>query len=294
MNNTQTQISESNISAAWLSLLHKLINGAYIKPRNIPCFELTNVQINVRNPLHNLIEHPHRNLSYRFAVAEWLWIYFGLNDLKTIERYNPRMKEFSDDGVILSGAYGPHISLQWFRIINKFIEDRETRQAVISIYDNTKVKENTKDIPCTLSIQFLCRKNCLKTIVNMRSSDAWLGLPYDFFSFSMLANLMSHELKMDLGDITFNLGSSHLYESNLIQAKKVINSYSDLKCIRSPKFDSYLPHCLIYFLKKENKAHNMFKADEPWAPWISYSEVLKADTNFKALELLKELERRCL
>ena len=47
---------------------------------------------------------------------------------------------------------------------------------------------SSKDIPCTLSLQFFLREASdqlwLHTIATMRSNDAWLGVPYDTFNFN--------------------------------------------------------------------------------------------------------------
>jgi thymidylate synthase len=55
----------------------------------------------------------------------------------------------------------------------------------------------------------------------MRSSDAWLGLPYDIFNFSMITAkvaCMYNKLQADkirLGDLYLTMASSHLYEQNI-------------------------------------------------------------------------------
>jgi hypothetical protein len=69
----------------------------------------------------------------------------------------------------------------------------------------------------------------------MRSSDVWLGLPYDFFTFSQLTNSLSHYLDFPVGSMTMNFGSSHLYVSDEPKAKKVIaEDNSDF--LSSPEF----------------------------------------------------------
>jgi thymidylate synthase len=51
----------------------------------------------------------------------------------------------------------------------------------------------------------------------MRSSDIWLGLPYDMFNFSMITGYIGLILRqkmcreVSMGWVTINVGSSHLY-----------------------------------------------------------------------------------
>mgnify|MGYP003118245658 FL=1 len=89
----------------------------------------------------------------------------------------------------------------------------------------------SKDVPCTLSMQFFLRKASdelfLHCITNMRSNDIWLGTPYDSFNFSAISFyialfLNKAGIKCKLGKLTINAGSRHLYEENLVKAKEVV------------------------------------------------------------------------
>ena len=69
----------------------------------------------------------------------------------------------------------------------------------------------------------------------MRSSDIWLGLPYDVFNFSMLGWLMlgcynswllDHEPDCQFvlpGELHLTAVSSHLYDTNLEAARLILN-----------------------------------------------------------------------
>ena len=50
-----------------------------------------------------------------------------------------------------------------------------------------------KDIPCTVSLQFLIRENKLHLFVNMRSNDVFLGLPHDIFCFTMIQEIIANQ-----------------------------------------------------------------------------------------------------
>jgi thymidylate synthase len=66
----------------------------------------------------------------------------------------------------------------------------------------------------------------------MRSSDVWLGVPYDVFNFSMLAHLvcglLNEHRKFDNavkpGQLFLTAASSHLYETNWADAKLCLAS----------------------------------------------------------------------
>ena len=92
--------------------------------------------------------------------------------------------------------------------------DPNTRQAVIHIKDASN--EQTKDLPCTLTLQFLIRGGKLNLIANMRSNDIWLGFPYDAFSFTCLQMKMAMELGVEVGFYIHMAGSMHLYKRNFV------------------------------------------------------------------------------
>jgi thymidylate synthase len=76
----------------------------------------------------------------------------------------------------------------------------------------------------------------------MRSSDAWLGLPYDFFTFSMLSLDLAADLGAMTGSLQMNLGSSHLYEEHYMQAEAVVLSDQKSESLRVPPFnDTVVP-----------------------------------------------------
>ena len=257
-----------------------------VSPRGQETREIIDLHLTVTDPYQNILVHPVRSPSYRFMVAEWLWIWFGREDVASISRYNSRIKEFSDNGITFQGAYGPRIGVfshrtisPWCHVVDRLVSDPDTRQAVLPIFREKDLTGGyTRDVPCTISIQFLYRNGQLETVVNMRSSDVWLGLVYDFFNFSMLANVMAANFGWQLGPLHMNLGSSHLYRTNFDKAAEVIKTY-EVKTLRSPQLHSGPPYQLQSTLLGEDPTPMP-------QPWRNYGFVLKAPTNDAALELL--------
>ena len=279
-------ISTGAVNEVWDELLYDLLGQKpNVSPRGMAVREYQNVHILMHSPRSNILIHPMRRPSYRFMLAEFLWIWFGHNDVKTISRYNSHISQFSDNGIDFNGSYGVPVTQQWRRVLSLLLKDPDTRQAVIQIYKTPAGP--TKDVPCTLSLQFLIRDNSLQLIVNMRSSDVWLGLPYDIFNFTMLQNVMAAQLRLRIGEFALNLGSSHLYERNVSAANKVIEAGPSTS-LRSPAFRERPPLWLDSVL--QNKITKAFNASllNMSSPWYHYSNVLRATTNAYALTYLKD------
>jgi thymidylate synthase len=163
---------------------------------------------------------PERKLNYRFMTAEAHWILTGDNKVSSIEPYNKHIAQFSDDGLTFFGAYGPKIMGQMPYVVEKLMSDPMTRQAGLTIWRESPPE--TKDYPCTISMFFSLRNWRLNNHVFMRSSDQWLGIPYDIFNFSCVGymvcaylNSMNNEdTEIKPGALYITAASSHLYEQN--------------------------------------------------------------------------------
>lgn len=207
-----------NATEAWLALLGDVsLNGKISHPRGMKIREIINnsVAIDMRHPV---VLTKERRLSYKFMAAEAWWILSGRSDVESIGRHCKAIRRFSDDGIGFFGAYGPKISSQMEHVVEALKSDRDTRQAVLTIWRESPPP--TKDVPCTVSVQWLIRDGLLHCIDTMRSNDVWLGFPYDVFNFSMLSwhvleALRDEGIEVDLGTLHLNAGSHHIYEPNL-------------------------------------------------------------------------------
>jgi thymidylate synthase len=265
-----------DFAAAWFDLLQRLYNhGKPVSPRGYETHELIGVQVRVDDMTKNILVHPARNLSYRFMVAEWLWVSAGRSDVDTVARYNSKMRDFSDDGMTFAGAYGPRIVPQIPWALEQLAKPG-SRQAVIQVWMPTPMP--SRDVPCTLSWQLLARDGALHAVVTMRSSDVWLGLAYDFFNFSMLTMGVAGELGLTPDSMVYSLGSSHLYDRDREKALAVLRDPASLRCVNSPRLPGLAPAAEILNLDSSLIA-----------PWAAYRNALLASTNADALLQLEAL-----
>ena len=202
---------------SWLTTLKKVMrDGAQSSPRGMMIRELL-AHTSVADMRHPLIGIKDRRLFTRFAFREAAWILLGRDDLSYLGEVSPKYRDYSDDGVSLAGAYGPRILPQIPYVVRALLQDRDSRRAALSIWTPSPAK--SKDIPCTVSMQWLIRDNRLHCIANMRSSDTWLGWPYDVFSFSCVSAYVALSLieasqdywTLQLGDLHLFAGSQHVY-----------------------------------------------------------------------------------
>lgn len=223
------KIKVKNFAITWYETLSEIMTeGHDVHPRGKHTKEILQktIVVDMRRPV---LMVPQRSLSYSFMAAEAYWILSADDRVETIAPYNKNISQFSDDGVKFFGAYGPKIFDQFEYVVDKLAQDQMTRQAGLTIWRENPPE--TKDVPCTVSIFFSIRDGLLNAHVFMRSSDIWLGIPYDVFNFSMLAHgvcsclRVKHNIKVKPGALYLTAASSHLYAINFDQARKIVDEY---------------------------------------------------------------------
>lgn len=206
-------------SVAWHQLIWKIVErGHHTSPRGLSTLEIlgSSVEVDMTNPV---VLTKSRDVGYTTMLAEAAWILSGDNTTSGIVPYCRKMADFSDDGIVLRGAYGPQVVDQLTHAVESLLRDSSSRQAVITTWrPNPPI---SKDIPCTVSLQWMVRDGLLHAFVNMRSQDAWLGFPYDVFTFTAISAQVLLRMRdradwgLRLGTLHLNAASHHLYERDV-------------------------------------------------------------------------------
>jgi thymidylate synthase len=71
--------------------------------------------------------------------------------------------------------------------------------------------------PCHLLYQFYVANNRLSAQLYIRSSDSFLGLPYNTASLALLVHMLAQQCDLDVGEIIVTTGDSHIYANHLEQ-----------------------------------------------------------------------------
>ena len=179
--------------------------------------ELNNCCIIVHNPTTKDLCFGKRKPSLKYLNAELNWYWSGDNSCKEIGKYASMWLKLTDDGKTSNSAYGYILFKKYgFNQLEQIIEllkkDKNSRRAVLNISDPTLNRITTKDMQCTMSIQFLVRNNELQETVYMRSNDIYFGFPYDYVFFVSLGEYVAKKLNLKLGLYTHHATSLHMYE----------------------------------------------------------------------------------
>lgn len=174
--------------------------------------ELLNYRSVVTEPWHHCILLPSRRWNPWLALSEGLWILAGKNDVATLANYNSNIAQFSDDGIVLYGAYGARIFEQIDDLVGRLQRDPNDRRAVLAIWDKADLTAQTKDPPCNDMVMFKLRQGKLHMTVMNRSNDIHWGLfAVNLPTFSMLQVYLAARLGCGIGTQTHFSNSLHVY-----------------------------------------------------------------------------------
>lgn len=171
-----------------------------------------------------------RPINIAFALAEVLWILAGRNDVEMVAHYNKQMKEYSDNGFTLHGAYGERVfyNQQLGDAVQKLMRDKNSRQAVLHIgIPDVDVRVVTKDYPCNQYAELLIRNGKLHWTQHMRSNDVVWGTPYNFIQWGFLHEFVAGWLDVEVGEYCHIVNSAHIYSRHYEHATKISQFYTD-------------------------------------------------------------------
>lgn len=199
-------------------------NGQVVSPRGMKTKELLQASFCIENPWMNLAYIKGRNFSLMHALAESLLLVTKENSVACYTLMNENMSDYSDDGKTLHGAYGYRIADSISACVQKLREDKDTRQAILTIHRLSDLHESSKDIPCTICLQFTIRNDSLNMHVYMRSNDIVWGTPYDVFVFTNLQMVIANTLGIKVGRYYHTVTSLHVYEKHFELLDKIADS----------------------------------------------------------------------
>ena len=260
--------SYSNFTEAYVDLCKQIRDNTQhvSSPRGMKIKENLGVQFRIMNPRDRLPRVAARNFSLAYFVAETLWYLNADDSTEWISYYAPFWSNISDNNKTANSAYGARIFkthprigngniVQWDYVKEELRKDPDSRRAVIHIRTPSDSIIESKDVPCTLSLQFFIRENKLHLHVSMRSSDIILGLAYDVPAFTTIQEILANELGVELGEYVHTSNSLHCYERDF----EMLDAIANTRVFKS--FDEMPAYPIVFpvgeLIELENKIRKM-------------------------------------
>ncbi|EHQ58428.1 thymidylate synthase [gamma proteobacterium HIMB55] len=104
--------------------------------------------------------------------------------------------------------------------------------------------------PCHLLYQFYVANGKLSAMLYIRSSDAFLGLPFNIASVSLLVHMLCQQVGLEPGEVVVTMGDCHLYSNHAEQVEMQLARQPKvrpaLEIVRKP--DSVYGYCFEDFV----------------------------------------------
>ncbi|MCH1493492.1 MAG: thymidylate synthase [Luminiphilus sp.] len=92
--------------------------------------------------------------------------------------------------------------------------------------------------PCHLLYQFYVQDGRLSAQLYIRSSDTFLGLPFNIASVALLTHMLAQQADLGVADIVITLGDAHIYSNHAeqvaTQLSRTPGSLPELRILRRP------------------------------------------------------------
>ncbi|HJM13615.1 MAG TPA: thymidylate synthase [Candidatus Thalassarchaeaceae archaeon] len=174
-----------------------------------------------------------KRVHWPSVIHELLWFLSGETNIGYLKENNIRIwNEWADD----DGNLGPVYGKQWRKweskdgqIIDQIEEaiylirqKPDSRRIIISAWNVGELGDMAL-LPCHAFFQFYVNNGKLSCQLYQRSADAFLGVPFNISSYSLLTCMVAQICGLQPGDFVWTGGDCHLYLNHLEQAKLQIS-----------------------------------------------------------------------
>nr|AIA16833.1 thymidylate synthase [uncultured bacterium] len=112
---------------------------------------------------------------------------------------------------------GDHID-QISRVVESIRHNPDSRRHLVVAWNVAEVDRMALP-PCHYAFQFYVAEGKLSCLLNMRSVDTFLGLPFNIASYSLLTHMMAQQCGLEVGEFVWSGGDVHIYSNHLEQVK---------------------------------------------------------------------------
>ena len=192
-----------------------------------------------------------KKLAWKAVVGELLWILEGSTDERrlaelTFGKHRTELvgkhtiwtanadKQGRDLGYVnneFTKELGPVYGAQWrgfdgfsvykgtdqiASVLHQLKTNPDSRRIVLSAWNPNQLHEMALP-PCHAFIQFRVINGKLSCQMYQRSGDAFLGIPFNIASYSLLTHILARECDLEVGDFVHTIGDAHIYSNHFDQ-----------------------------------------------------------------------------
>lgn len=231
-------VEADTVEEAYRRTLKALMQQGEIVPcQDKPTREVIGAEVRIYAPRAALITDPSRKFNYRYMLAEMMWNLCDTSKLNILESVHPGIVDYVSDQPEdtrdrARWAYGPDIHGEIRPVLDLLKAYPETRRAIFRPGRRSTATERGQGTPpCLEFVQFFVRHGRVDMVVFMRSNDAFMGMPYDMFTYATWQHAVANHLGLICGTYVHKVGSLHYYlknEGRVMEQAAVPCTHSDI------------------------------------------------------------------
>lgn len=191
-----------------------------------------------------------KKIFYRGVLEELLWFLKGSTNAKYLQDKNVHIwdgnstRNFLDENGFTNyevGELGPVYGWQWRYygkkykkygdengidqikyVIEELLKENNSRRAIINAWNPLQLSEMALP-PCHIMYNFYKNKDGLSCLMTMRSSDLFLGLPFNIASTALLTYIIAKVLHLNVKNIAISITDAHIYKEHIDAVNEQIN-----------------------------------------------------------------------
>ncbi len=190
-----------------------------------------------------------KKVHLKSVIYELLWFLRGDTNIQYLTENGVSIwNEWAND----NGELGPVYGKQWRswtaadgdsidqiqNIINEIKACPFSRRLVVSAWNVGELSDMALP-PCHLLFQFYVEDNKLSCKLTQRSADAFLGVPFNIASYSLLTHMIAEQCDLGVGEFIWSGGDCHIYKNHFeqvdTQLKRKPYALPKLKILRKPE-----------------------------------------------------------
>ena len=147
---------------------------------------------------------------------------------ETLEEFVEKIKN-DDDFAKKYGELGPVYGHEWrhfdgqdcyvdqlSRVIEEIKTNPDSRRLIVNAWQAAYVDQMALP-PCHMAFQFYVNNGKLSCQLYQRSADAFLGVPFNIASYSLLTMMVAQVCGLELGEFVHTFGDCHIYSNHIEQ-----------------------------------------------------------------------------
>ena len=174
-----------------------------------------------------------KRVHMKSVIGELLWFLSGDSNVRWLQENGVRIwNEWADE----NGDLGPVYGVQWRRwnagdgreidqisqVLETLKTNPDSRRMIVSAWNVGDLPKMALE-PCHAFFQLYVADGRLSLQLYQRSADMFLGVPFNFASYSLLTHMFAQQAGLEVGDFIWTGGDCHIYSNHVEQVTEQLS-----------------------------------------------------------------------